>query len=201
LSRLTGSCNIILGIMDPVIAQSGANCDVDVRRHRGAGNGGIVTIEERVQELGLILPDAFRSPSSAVYPFSWVRVRGNRAYISGHLPLQADGTLAEPRGKVGDTVSIEQAAQAARLVGLAMLGSLKRELGDLERVAAWLHVLGMVNISPGTTQLPQVVNGFSNLIIDVYGRDRGAHARSAVGMAELPFGVPVEIEAEVEIVP
>jgi len=158
-----------------------------------------MTIDERVRELGLDLPPAFRSPTGAPYPFSWVRVRGNRAYISGHLPLQPDGTLAEPRGKVGEALSIEQGAAAARLVGLAMLGSLVRQLGELERVTAWLRVLGMVNVAPGTTQLAGVLNGFSELIVEVFGQERGAHSRSAVGMAELPFGVPVEIEAEVEI--
>jgi hypothetical protein len=107
--------------------------------------------------------------------------------------------LAEPRGKVGEAISLEQGANAARLVGLAMLASLQRELGELERVSAWLRVLGMVNVAPGTTQLAGVVNGFSELILEVFGAERGAHSRSAVGMAELPFGVCVEIEAEVEI--
>jgi len=160
-----------------------------------------MTIDERIQAMGLVLPEAFRSPMGAAYPFSWVRVRGNRAYVSGHLPLQADGTLAEPRGKVGESLTIEQGAAAARLVGLAMLGSLQRELGELERVSAWLRVLGMVNVTPGTTQLAGVVNGFSTLVLEVFGPDRGAHSRSAVGVAELPFGVAVEIEAEVEIAP
>ena len=158
-----------------------------------------MTIDERVQELGLVLPGPFRSPTGAAYPFSWVRVRGNRAYVSGHLPLQPDGTLAEPRGKVGETLSIEQGATAARLVGLAMLGSLQWELGELERITAWLRVRGMVNVSPGATQLARVINGFSALILEVFGPERGAHSRSAVGMADLPFGVAVEIEAEVEI--
>ena len=80
-----------------------------------------------------------------------------------------------------------------------MLGSLVRQLGELERVTAWLRVLGMVNVTPGTTQLAAVINGFSELVVEVFGPERGAHSRSAVGMAELPFGVPVEIEAEVEI--
>jgi enamine deaminase RidA (YjgF/YER057c/UK114 family) len=158
-----------------------------------------MTIDERVRELGLVLPPAFLSPTGAPYPFSWVRVRGNRAYISGHLPLQPDGTLAEPLGKVGEALSIEQGAAAARLVGLAMFGSLVRQLGELERVTAWLRVFGMVNVAPGTTHLAGVINGFSELIVEVFGPERGAHSRSAVGMAELPFGVPVEIEAEVEI--
>lgn len=158
-----------------------------------------MTVDERIQALGLVLPEAFRSPSGAPYPFSWVRVRGNRAYISGHLPLQADGSLAEPRGKVGEALTIEQGAAAARIVGLSMLGSLQRELGSLERISAWLRVFGMVNVTPGTTNLALVVNGFSELIVEVFGKERGAHSRSAVGMAELPFGVPVEVEAEVEI--
>ena len=158
-----------------------------------------MSIDERARQLGLILPEAFKSPSGAVYPFSWVRVRGSRAYVSGHLPLNPDGSLAEPKGKVGGELSVEQGAQAARLVGLAMLGSLKRELGSLDRVVAWLRVFGMVNVKPGFTQIPAVVNGFSQLIVELYGPDRGGHSRSAVGMAELPFGLPVEVEAEVEI--
>ena len=158
-----------------------------------------MTIDERVRELGLVLPEPFRSPTGGPYPFFWVRLRGNRAYISGHLPLEPNGMLAEPRGKVGESLSIEQGATAARLVGLAMLGSLQRELTELERITAWLRVLGMVNVARGTTQIALVVNGFSELILEVFGKERGAHARSAVGMAELPFGVPVEIEAEVEI--
>jgi enamine deaminase RidA (YjgF/YER057c/UK114 family) len=158
-----------------------------------------LTIRDRLRESGLELPAAFRSPTGAPYPFSWVRVRGHRAYVSGHLPLNPDGSLAEPRGKLGDTVTVEQGAHAARLAALAMLGSLERELGDLERVTAWLRVFGMVNVVPGFTQIASVVNGFSELIVDLYGKERGAHSRSAVGMAELPFGVPVEIEAEVEI--
>lgn len=158
-----------------------------------------MSVQDRLRELGLVLPGPFRSPTGGTYPFSWVRVRGNRAYVSGHLPLNPDGTLADPRGKLGETVTVEQGALAARLVALSMLGSLERELGDLEQITAWLRVLGMVNVAPGFTAIAPVVNGFSELIVDLYGKDRGAHSRSAVGMAELPFGVPVEIEAEVEI--
>jgi enamine deaminase RidA (YjgF/YER057c/UK114 family) len=128
-----------------------------------------------------------------------VRVRGNRAYISGHAPLNLDGSLAQPLGKVGAEVSAEEAYHAARLVALSILGSLKRTLGDLDRVTAWLRVHGMVNSAPGFTRQPAVINGFSDLIIELYGAEAGQHARSAVGMAELPFSIPVEIEAEVEI--
>ncbi len=126
-------------------------------------------------------------------------VRGNRAYIAGHGPLNPDGSLAGPFGRVGAEVSPDDAYSAARLTALSMLSSLQRALGDLERVTAWLHVFGMVAPAPGFTQLPTVVNGFSDLILDLYGPERGQHARSAVGMAELPFNLPVEIEAEVEI--
>lgn len=134
-----------------------------------------------------------------VLPFRLVRVSGDRAYVSGHGPLNPDGSLAPPFGKVGRELSVEQGYHAARLTALAMLGSLERELGDLERVCAWLRVFGMVNSAPGFNQQPRVINGFSDLILEVFGPDRGAHSRSAVGMAELPFDLPVEIEAELEI--
>ena len=156
-------------------------------------------IEARLEELQLALPQPMKLPPGLHLPFPWVRVRGNRVYISGHAPQNPDGSVAGPFGKVGADVSLEQAYQAARLTALSMLGSLKRELGDLDRIAAWLRVFGMVNSAPGFNQQPGVINGFTDLILDVYGPEAGPHARSAVGMAELPFGIPVEIEAEVEI--
>ena len=156
-------------------------------------------IEAKLQKLGLTLPAPLQLPPGVVLPFPWVRVRGNRGYISGHAAQNADGSLASPLGKVGLDVSLEQAQQSARLTALSILGSLKRELGDLDRVTAWLRVFGMVNSATGFDQQPLVINGFSQLILELYGPQRGSHARSAVGMAELPFGIPVEIEAEVEI--
>lgn len=156
-------------------------------------------IEAKLEALGLVLPEPLKTPPSIRFPFAFVRVRGNRAYISGHGPQNPDGSLAKPLGKVGAEVSLEEAYQAARLTGLAILGDLKRTLGNLDRVVAWLKVLGMVNSAPGFNQQPSVINGFSDLILELYGPEAGQHARSAVGMAELPFGVPVEIEAEVEI--
>jgi enamine deaminase RidA (YjgF/YER057c/UK114 family) len=138
-------------------------------------------------------------PPEMRLPFSWVRVRGNRAYISGHGPQNADGSVAGPFGKVGAEVSLDEAYGATRLIALGMLGSLARELGDLDRVTAWLRVFGMVNAAPGFVATPQVINGFSDLILDLYGPDAGQHARSAVGVAELPLNMPVEIEAQVEI--
>jgi enamine deaminase RidA (YjgF/YER057c/UK114 family) len=147
----------------------------------------------------LVLPSAVRPPPGVVLPFRLVRVHGDRAYVSGHGPLNPDGSLAPPFGKVGRELTVEQGYDAARLTALAMLGSLERELGDLERVRAWLRVFGMVNSAPGFNQQPRVINGFSDVILELFGPDRGAHSRSAVGMAELPFDLPVEIEAEVEI--
>jgi enamine deaminase RidA (YjgF/YER057c/UK114 family) len=158
-------------------------------------------VREKLKELGLEPAGALKAPGGGTYPFVWVRRRGQRACLSGHLPLNSDGTLARPLGKVGAEVSGAEGAEAARKVALAMLGSLERELGDLDRVAAWVRVLGMVNAAPGFTALAPVMNGFSELILELYGPERGAHARCAVGMAELPFGVPVEIEAEVEVAP
>ena len=156
-------------------------------------------IESRLQALGLALPEPLVLPPGAKLPFPWVRVHRDRAYVSGHGPQNADGSLASPLGKVGIDVSLEQAQQLARLTALSILGSLKRTLGDLDRVQAWLRVFGMVNSAPGFRQQPVVINGFTELIVELYGSPRGLHARSAVGMAELPFGIPVEIEAEVAI--
>ena len=158
-------------------------------------------IAAKLEALGLVLPKAVRPPAGVVLPFRLVRVRGDRAYVSGHGPLNPDGTLAPPLGKVGRDVSVEQGYRAARLTALAMLGSLERELGDLDRVRAWTRVFGMVNSAPGFNQQPRVVNGFSDLILELFGPECGAHSRSAVGMAELPFDLPVEIEAELEIEP
>ena len=158
-------------------------------------------IDQRLIDLGLALPAPLQLPPSVVLPFPWVRIVGTRAVISGHGPTNADGSLAQPLGKVGRDVSLEQAYTAARLTALAILGSLKRELGDLDRIAAWARVFGMVNSAPGFNQQPAVINGFTDLIVQVFGADKGAHARSAVGMAELPFNSPVELEGEVELLP
>ncbi len=156
-------------------------------------------VEDRLRELGLQLPAPLQLPPGAKLSFPWVRIVGNRALISGHGPTHADGSLAKPLGKVGAEVTQEQACAAARLTGLAILGSLQRELGSLDRIVAWTRVFGMVNSAPGFNRQPAVINGFSDLIVEVFGEERGAHARSAVGMAELPFGIPVEIEGEVEL--
>jgi enamine deaminase RidA (YjgF/YER057c/UK114 family) len=159
----------------------------------------MANIESRLTALGLVLPPAFAPPPGVVLPFVNVRLIGHRAVIAGHGPQSPEGPLARPLGKVGRELTVEQGYAAARLTALSMLGSLRRALGDLDRVAHWVRIFGMVNSAPGFGQQPAVINGFSDLILELWGAEAGAHARSAVGMAELPFAMPVEIEGEVEI--
>lgn len=156
-------------------------------------------IEARLAALGLVLPPAFTPPPGVILPFVNVRVIGSRGIIAGHGPQNLDGALAQPLGKVGRELTVEQGYAAAKLTALSMLGSLQRALGDLDRIAHWVRIFGMVNSAPGFVRQPAVINGFSDLILELFGPEAGAHARSAVGMAELPFGIPVEIEGEVEI--
>lgn len=155
-------------------------------------------IEQRLAALGLVLPPPVTPPPGVVLPFAFVRIAGRRAIVSGHGPLNADGTIAAPLGKLGRELTLEQGYAAARLTALAVLGSLQRALGDLDRITAWTRVFGMVASAPGFDRQPAVINGFSDLVLELFGPEIGAHARSAVGMAELPFNLPVEIEGEVE---
>jgi enamine deaminase RidA (YjgF/YER057c/UK114 family) len=117
-------------------------------------------VEAKLKELGLVLPGPTRMPPGLVLPFSWVRVWGDRAYVSGHVALGPDGSIAEPLGQVDLEVSEKEAYEAARLAALAILAGLKRELGDLDRILAWLRVFGMVNSAPGFVRQPNVINGF-----------------------------------------
>ncbi len=155
-------------------------------------------ISHRLAGLGLELPEPMRAPAGVVFSFDLVRVHGGLAYVSGHGPVDGERTLAS--GKVDAALSVEEAATAARAVGLAILASLQAELGDLDRIDSWIRAFGMVNCSPGFSAMPAVVNGFSDLIAEVWG-ERGRHARSAIGVAALPFDWPVEIEAVVALRP
>ena len=155
-------------------------------------------IEARLKQLGHSLPEPMNTGG---LPFQLVKIHGDRAYVAGHVPIGPDGAMARPLGKVGLDVTPEQGQEAAKLCALAILASLKRALGDLDRIDQWLRVFGMVNVAPGFNALPQVINGCSNLVIEVFGEEVGGHTRSAVGMGELPFGAPVEIEAELAIKP
>lgn len=154
-------------------------------------------IEAKIKSMGLVLPPAPVLPGGLVFPFPWVNLRGNRAIISGHGPQSGDGQLSGPFGKVGGDVSVQDGIELARLTGLSILASLQRELGDLDRISGWVKALGMVNSAPGFTSQPTVINGFSDLILEIFGPEVGRHSRSAVGMYELPMSIAVEIEAEV----
>ncbi len=153
-------------------------------------------IEERLAELGLELPRPFAAPAGVEFKFEPVRAEGRLAYVSGHGPVDGDRTLMS--GKVGTDVDVDRAAEAARLTALAILASLRAALGDLDRIIGWARAFGMVNCAPGFNQTPAVINGFSGLVLDVFG-DAGRHARSAIGVAELPFDWPVEVEAVVDL--
>lgn len=155
-------------------------------------------IADRIEKLGLVLPEPLQLPPGVVALFPFVRIIDTRALISGHGPVNPDGSLAQHLfGKVGTDLDVEQATEAARLTTLTILRSLKDELGSLERITAWGRVMGMVNSAAGFNQQTPVINGFSQIINDVFGPEIGAHSRAAVGMAELPMGMSVEIEAEV----
>lgn len=149
--------------------------------------------EAKLAELRLELPPAAK-PAGVYTP---IVVVGNLAYTSGHLPVRPDGTRVE--GKVGASLTVEQGHEAAKLTGLAILSTLKANLGSLDRVKRLVKAMGLVNATPEFTQHPTVINGFSELIAEVFGRERGIGARSAFGAGSLPLGVAVEIEAVFEI--
>ncbi len=155
------------------------------------------TIDDRLGELGLELPEPFAPPPGVEFRFDLVRRSGGLAYVSGHLPV--DGSEVLVTGRVGGELDVDQGYEAARLTTLSILASLRRELGDLDRVAAWVKALGLVQCAPGFDKPPAVINGFTDLVLELWGEPAGRHARSAIGADVLPFGVPVEIEAIVEI--
>lgn len=147
---------------------------------------------ERIKKLGLELPPA--PPPAGLY--KPVIVVGRLLYVSGQGPMQADGTYMT--GRAGDDLSLEQAKAGARQVGLTMLSTIQTHFGDLNRIKRLVKVLGMVNSTPDFGQQPLVINGFSELMADIFGKDNGVGARSAVGMM-LPGNIPVEIEAIFEL--
>jgi enamine deaminase RidA (YjgF/YER057c/UK114 family) len=149
--------------------------------------------EARIKELGITLPPA---PKPAGNYVPGVRV-GNLLFLSGHGPIHAEGKT-RPKGKVGRDISPEEGYKIAREVGINLLGSARSLLGSLDKVKRVVKVLGMVNSAEGFGEQPKVINGFSDLMVEVFG-DSGRHARSAVGMGELPFGIPVEIEMILEV--
>jgi enamine deaminase RidA (YjgF/YER057c/UK114 family) len=147
-----------------------------------------MSADDRISELGLQLPEAPR-PGGIYTPAVEV---GNLLYVSGHGPVQMDGTLM--KGRVGQDLTEEQGQQAARQVGLTILSTLVAHLGSLNRIERLVKVLGMVNAASDFQRHPSVINGFSQLMVDVFG-EAGRGARSAVGMGSLPGNIPVEVEA------
>jgi enamine deaminase RidA (YjgF/YER057c/UK114 family) len=152
-----------------------------------------MSAEARIKELGLTLPQPPK-PGGNYVP--GVRV-GNLLYLSGHGPSRVDGVPAA-RGKLGRDLSIEEGYKVAREVGVNLLGTARSLLGSLDKVKRVVKVLGMVNSAEGFGDQPKVINGFSDLMVEVFG-ENGRHARSAVGMAELPSGIPIEIEMILEV--
>ncbi|WP_460640000.1 RidA family protein [Larkinella harenae] len=148
--------------------------------------------EKRIKELGITL----KAPGKPIANFVTAVTVGKLVFVSGHGPVQADGEYV--KGKVGKELTVDQGKEAARLTGISLLGALKSHVGDLNKVKRIVKVLGMVNATPEFDKHPQVINGFSDLMVDVFG-ENGRHARSAVGMGSLPMGIPVEIEMIVEL--
>ena len=143
-------------------------------------------IAERLRELGIELPAVFPPAGNYV----GCVVDNGLVYVGGHGPVAGPNVIA---GKVGSTLTLDEGRTAARMTALSILATLQAELGDLDRIERILKVFGMVNVAPGFNQTPAVIDGCSDLLVEVFG-DAGRHTRSAVGLAELPFDIAVEIE-------
>jgi enamine deaminase RidA (YjgF/YER057c/UK114 family) len=165
---------------------------ISVANAQGNSDPGTFDPEARLKELGIDLPPA---PNPVANYVNGVRT-GNLIFLAGKGPKRSDGS--EITGKLGDDITIEQGYEAARLTAINQMAVLKEMLGDLGKVKRVVKVLGMVNSDPDFVEQPAVINGFSDLIVDVFG-ERGRHARAAVGMASLPRGQAVEIEMIVEV--
>ena len=145
-------------------------------------------VEDRLHALGLALPAPLTPPGN----FQLVKVHGDLAYVAGHGPFDGSSVLME--GVVGRDLTLEQGYEAARLTALSILASLKAELGDLDRVSGWVRAVGYVHCAPGFNENAKVVNGFSDLIVELWG-DAGRHARSAPGQGPSPLNVPIIVDA------
>lgn len=176
-------CVFIIGLM----VFGCTNSDDD-----GANRRAEQEIAQRLQKAGVTL----FTPSPPVANYVHAVRTGNLIFLAGHGPRRADGSLVQ--GKVGRDLSLEEGRQAARLTAIALLSSLKEEIGDLNRVRRIVRVFGMVNATEDFVDHPQVINGCSDLFVEIFG-ESGKHARAAVGMASLPMNIPVEIEMVVEV--
>ncbi len=174
-------------ILSAIILITALSCNTPMHAQNNT-----MDVEAHLKELGITLI----KPSAPVANYvKAVRV-GNMLYLSGHGPDKPDGGLVI--GKVGVDLTLEQAKDAARLVGISLLSTIKAEIGDLNKVKRIVKVLGMVNAIPTFDKQPMVINGFSDLMVEVFG-ENGKHARSAVGVGSLPSNIPVEIEMIVEL--
>jgi enamine deaminase RidA (YjgF/YER057c/UK114 family) len=152
-------------------------------------------IEERIKAMGYALPAPFKFPNPNR---TGCVVVGSIVFVSGH-GRDLSGPGVRVQGKLGRDMTIEEGYASARAVALSILASLKQELGDLDRIERVVRLFGMVNVAPGFDRMPQVIDGASDFFYELFGPAAGQHARSAVGMAELPHGIPVEINAEFQI--
>ena len=152
----------------------------------------MISIEEKIKELGLELPP----PPAAAGIYHPIVINGNLLYVSGQGPYLSDSTLI--KGKVGKDLTLEEGQLAARQVGLTMLATIKSQIGDLTKIKRLIKTLGMVNCLPDFEQHPQTINGFSQLMVDIFGEENGKGARSAVGMT-LPANIAVEVECIFEL--
>ena len=158
-----------------------------------------MTPEQKIEDMGLSLPPPVKLPEGLTLPFSMINVRGQRAVFSGHPRHGMDGALNGPFGRLGEGMTTDEGYQAARDIGLSVLANLRAEIGNLSRVTGFVRVFGMVTSTPDFKEQHLVVNGFSDLILSIFGPDIGRHARSALGVASLPMGFAMEIEGEVLI--
>jgi enamine deaminase RidA (YjgF/YER057c/UK114 family) len=154
-------------------------------------------VAERLAERGLEIPPAQVPPPGIRLTYRRLVQHGGVAYIAGHGPTYGE-RWGSPLGKVGATVSVDEAVAAAQLTALNVLGTIERELGDLDAVACWLKINGYVNAVEGFTEHAHVINGFSDLVLDLYGEERLA-ARTSVGVPHLPFDMPVEVDAVIAL--
>jgi enamine deaminase RidA (YjgF/YER057c/UK114 family) len=154
-------------------------------------------IEGKLLELGITLPEPFKSPQGVQISFEWVRLFEGRAYVSGHGPQNIDGTAKGPFGKVGENVTSEQAAESARLATISILAGLRNALGDLDRITGWLKLDGMISAAPGFINTTNIMTSSSELLLELFGPEVGKHARTAIGIAQLPLDLPVVIAAEI----
>lgn len=154
----------------------------------------MASAEQKLQEMKITLP----TPPKPVAKYRSTVLVGNLLYVSGHGPAKIDGK--NPKlGKVGSTLTLEEGKESARLVGINILATVKNALGSLDRVSRLIKTLGMVNATPDFLEHPQVINGFSELMAEVFGEEKGVGSRSAVGMGSLPGDIPVEIECIFEV--